>query len=100
MRSLAVAELSVFALCCHLRINFFSSNSLGPSAPDEAYSRNVRSSGTLKLGTNVCFRFIWVNDMSDTPTLDTVPNPEPLFDEMISMLKVKLEAHGPQCSPE
>ena len=26
------------------------SDSLGPSAPDEAYSRNVRSSGTLNLG--------------------------------------------------
>ena len=36
----------------------FTSNSLGPSAPDEDHSRNVRTSGTLKLRyEDLFFRF-------------------------------------------
>ena len=35
----------------------FASNSLDLSAPEEAYSRNVRASGTLNLGMNVFLRF-------------------------------------------
>ena len=33
----------------------FSFNSLGLSAPEEACSRNVRASGTLKIGYKVFF---------------------------------------------
>ena len=34
----------------------FSSNSLGIKSPEEAYSRNVRVSGTLKLGYESIFK--------------------------------------------
>ena len=58
--------MSAAAMCCGLAIDVcrigdvcclpapahqpFSSNSLELSAPEEAYSRNVRGSGTLKFG--------------------------------------------------
>ena len=38
----------------------FSSNSLDLSAPEEAYSRNVLPSGTLKCGYEVVLRFFYV----------------------------------------
>ena len=34
----------------------FSSNSLDLSAPEEAYSRNIRASGTLKFGNEGVFK--------------------------------------------
>ena len=36
----------------------FSSNNLDLSAPEEAYRRNVRASGTLKLGYEGCFKIL------------------------------------------
>ena len=45
---LRVARFWMFVVCRHLRIKLFSSNSLDSSALDEAYSSNVRASGTLK----------------------------------------------------
>ena len=55
LRILAVAMCKTGDVCClpapaHQP---FSSNSLVLSAPEEAYSRNVRASGTLKLGMKV-----------------------------------------------
>ena len=52
LRILAVAVCRIGIVCC-LEVPAhqpFSSNSLGPSAPEEACSRNVCESGTLKLG--------------------------------------------------
>ena len=37
----------------------FSSNSLDRRAPEEAYSRNVRASDTLKLGYEGVFKIYW-----------------------------------------
>ena len=42
----------MFAVCQHLR----SSNTLGLSAPEEAYSRNVCALGTLKYGYEGVFK--------------------------------------------
>ena len=36
----------------------FSSNSLDLSAPEEAYSRNVRASGTLNFGYEGVFKIV------------------------------------------
>ena len=52
LRILAVAVCKIGDVCClpapaH---QIFSLNSLDLSAPEEAYSRNVRASGTLKFG--------------------------------------------------
>ena len=43
------------------KIVLFSSNSLGLGAPEEACSRNVRVSGTLKFGYEGIFK-IWIID--------------------------------------
>ena len=42
----------------------FSSNSLDLSAPEEAYSRNVRASGTLKFGYECCFKILTTRSIS------------------------------------
>ena len=58
LRILAVALCKIGDVCClpapvHQP---FSSNNLDLSAPEEAYSRNVRASGTLKFGYESIFK--------------------------------------------
>ena len=58
LRILAVGVSKIEDVCClpapaHQP---FSSNSLDRSAPEEAYSRNVRASGTLKIGYEGVFK--------------------------------------------
>ena len=55
---LAVAVCKIGDVCClsALAHQPFSSNSLGLSAPEEVCSRNVRASGTLKLGYEGIFK--------------------------------------------
>ena len=58
LRILAVAVCKIEDVCClpapaHQP---FSSNSLDHSAPEEAYSRNVRASDTLKFGYEVVYK--------------------------------------------
>ena len=58
LRILAVAVCKIGNVCClpapaHQTI---SSNSLDLSVPKEAYSRNVRASGTLKFGYEGVFK--------------------------------------------
>ena len=58
---LAVVVCKIWYVCClpapaHQQ---FSPNSLGLSAPDEACSRNVRASGTLKCGYEGIFKISW-----------------------------------------
>ena len=52
LRVLAVAVCTIGDVCCLPAPTHqpFSFNSLGLSAPEEACSRNVRASGTLKFG--------------------------------------------------
>ena len=49
---LAADVCKIWDVCCLPAPAYqpFSSNSLDLSAPEEAYSRNVRASGTLKFG--------------------------------------------------
>ena len=47
----------MFAVCRRLRINHFF-NSLDLSAPEEAYSRNVHASDTLKFRYECVFKII------------------------------------------
>ena len=47
-------RLRMFAVCRRLRINHFLL--IVRSAPEEAYSRNVRASGTLKFGYERVFK--------------------------------------------
>ena len=49
-------QVSKTSLCQRLLINPFSFNSLGLSAPEEACSRNVRASRTLKFGCEGIFK--------------------------------------------
>ena len=53
-------------VCCLLALAHkpFSSNSLGLSAPEEAYSRNVRALGTLKFGYEVFLRLFPIKPLS------------------------------------
>ena len=53
---LLCVRFGMFAVCRRLRINHFFPNSLDLSAPEEAYSRTVRTSGTLKFGYEVVLR--------------------------------------------
>ena len=48
----------------HPEYQVFFSNSLDLSAPEEAYSRNVRASGTLKFGYESVFKITPVNIVS------------------------------------
>ena len=58
LRILAVGVYGIGDVCCLLAPAHqpFSSNSLYLSAPEEAYIRNVRASGTLKFGYEGVFR--------------------------------------------
>ena len=61
---LALDVCRIWGVCCLLTPAHqpFSSNSLDLSAPEDAYSRNVRASGTLKFGYedvfNGCILFL------------------------------------------
>ena len=60
LRILAVAVCRIVDVCClpapaHQPFLF---NSLGLSAPEEACSRNVRASGTLKFGFEGIFKIL------------------------------------------
>ena len=62
LRILAVAVCKIGNVCClptpaHQP---FSSNSLYLSAPEHAYSRNVRTSGTLKFGYAGVFKYLYL----------------------------------------
>ena len=58
LRILAVVVNKTWDVCCLPAPTQqpFSSNSLDLSAPEEAYSRNVRASGTLKFGYEGVFK--------------------------------------------
>ena len=58
LRILAVAVCRIGDVCCLPASAHqpFSFNSLGLSAPEEACSRNVRASGTLKFGYECMFK--------------------------------------------
>ena len=60
LRILAVAVCKIGDVCCFPAPapahQPFSSNSLYLNAPEEAYSRNVRASGTLKFGYECVFK--------------------------------------------
>ena len=60
LRILAVAECKIGNFCCSPAPAHqpFVSNSLDLSAPEEAYSRNVRASGTVKIGCEGFFKFL------------------------------------------
>ena len=60
LRMLAVAVCKIWDACCLPAPSHqpFSSNSLDLSAPEEAYSRNVRASGTLKVWYDCVFKII------------------------------------------
>ena len=77
-RILAVDVCRIWDVCClpapaH---QLFSSNSSDHSAPEEAYSRNVRVSGTIKFGyegvfkiETCCNSFSVHNTFSDYPVI-------------------------------
>ena len=63
---LAVAVCKIGDVCClpapaHQP---FSSNSLDLSAPEEAYSRNIRASGTLNFGYEGVFKILTTGSIS------------------------------------
>ena len=60
LQILAVAVCTIGDVCCLPAPagQPFSSNSLDLSAPEEAYSRNVRVSGTLKIGYGGVFKIL------------------------------------------
>ena len=66
LRILAVAVCKIEDVCClptpaHQPI---SSNSLGRCASKEAYSRNVRASGSLKFGYESVFKILTTRSIS------------------------------------
>ena len=60
LRILAAAVCKICDVCCLLAAAHqpFSSNSLGLGAPEDACSRNLRTSNTLKLGYEGIFKIV------------------------------------------
>ena len=70
LRNLAVDVCKIGDICCLPATVHqpFSSNSFDLSAPEEAYSRNVRASGTLKFGYEGVCKILHLRLLSFTPS--------------------------------